>query len=99
MVGIGYISSPNLNPVAIANDVSGDGSVVVGNCNRGAFYWDEGGGLRPLMNVILERGFESTLSDWYFKDATAITPDGKTIVGCGTVPGKTDMQAWRVRLP
>ena len=69
---------------SVAQDVSADGSVVVGVARndagqRSAFRWTESGGMEDL---------NTTYASWltngsYLQWATAISPDGRYIVGYG----------------
>lgn len=77
-----------------SNDVSGDGSVVVGYCDVGrdtyvngqAFRWTESGGMQAL-------GF--TRPGHSLSDATAISRDGNVIVGLSAPPSGGYPQAFR----
>lgn len=83
-----------------ANDVSADGAIIVGFANTfegsRAIIWDEANGMRALQDVLLTE-FGLDLGDWELSSATAITPDGRTIVGIGRNPeGRSE--AWIVNL-
>src|SRR6185295_12503846 len=73
------------------------GCVVVGSEYSGpvdteAFIWDTTNGLRILKNVLInDQGLD--LTGWTLTEATAITPDGLTIVGFGTNP-VGEQEAW-----
>ena len=87
-------------PFNAASDASADGSVVVGlpNIFSGgeAFIWDGAHGLRGL-RTVLESDYQLDLTGWHLIAATAISDDGRTIVGYGTNPvGQTE--AWIARL-
>lgn len=73
-----------LDNLGWANDVSADGSVVVGNLltSSSAGIWDSVNGTRDLASV-LTNDFRMDLSNWQLQDATAISADGKTIAGLG----------------
>lgn len=101
MVGLGYLADGYR--FSQANDVSGDGSVVVGMTDVGsflpshAFLWTVQGGMVDLRDYLVAHG-ATGLSGWILTEATAITPDGRTIVGKGTNPfGKTE--AWIATIP
>lgn len=77
-------------------DVSGDGSVVIGSGNNPlsdypmydgpseAFIWDAEHGVRTLKDVLASLGI--ALPGWDLTAATAISRDGRTIVGQGRDP-------------
>lgn len=81
--------------------MSADGSTIVGTGAdsagvRRAFIWDAVHGMRDLSAVLSAEGAD--LSNWVLTDATAVSDDGRTIVGFGTDPtGQT--QAWIAMLP
>ncbi len=91
MVGLGDL--PGGETTSSAYDVSGDGSIVVGDSNAGspdddsptAFIWDSGNGIRNLKDV-LETDYGLDLTDWQLQRATGISDDGNTIVGTGINP-------------
>lgn len=65
-----------------ARGVSADGTIVVGQSDTTAFIWIEGQGMVALFDYL--SGQSVDLTHWQsFSDATAITPDGTTIVGYG----------------
>lgn len=73
-----------------ANDVSGDGSIIVGKIRSatkgpiGAFIWTKEAGMRNLVDVLAEQGVN--LSGWTLIEALGVSDDGLTIVGGGTNP-------------
>ena len=93
----------------LANDVSADGSVVVGYSRSSfpggmddplgtptieAFIWDATNGMRSLQDVLTnDFGLGSTLAGWTLTQATAISADGLTIVGLGFNPDGRN-EAW-----
>jgi uncharacterized membrane protein len=83
-----------------ALDVSADGSIVVGwewaGADPSAFVWDSAHGMRALRDVLSEIGMD--LSGWALWEATAISPDGRHIVGNGRSPADR-LEAWVVHLP
>lgn len=88
-----------------ANDVSANGSVVVGSSKAArfqdvltaAFVWDAENGMRNLSEV-LAREPDVDLTGWILLDATGVSPDGRTIVGWGLNPAG-DSEAWVATLP
>ena len=85
-------SLPGGDQAGIANAISGDGRIVVGNASIGVydrkewrpFIWDEKNGLRDLQQLLIELGVD--IKDWDLRSATAISYDGKTIGGWGYDP-------------
>jgi uncharacterized membrane protein len=60
-----------------------------------AFIWDPQNGMRTLEEDLLAAGL--IVGGWHLSVATAITPDGGTIVGYGyNLNGQTE--AWKVTL-
>lgn len=86
----------------MANDVSADGSVVVGESvvstgDAVAFIWDSANGMRNLRDVLMN-DFGLDLTGWVLQNPTSISDDGRTIVGWGTDPsGFTE--AWIATIP
>jgi len=87
----------------VANGVSADGSVVVGNSHSAssgigeAFRWTSGGGMVSLRDLLVNHGV-SNLTGCKLVAATGISADGRTIVGYGTNPdGNTE--AWIATVP
>ena len=88
------------------NGISGDGSVVIGEAytsNFGAgleaFIWDQAGGIRNLRSW-LQDDFQVDMSDWILATAEAISADGLTIVGGGSIrpiAAPTRGGNWRLR--
>jgi len=65
---------------SVATDVSGDGSIVVGNDNGRPIIWDEVHGMRLLQDVLTsEYGLD--LTGYSLREALGISADGRTIVG------------------
>jgi probable HAF family extracellular repeat protein len=98
MVGLGDL--PRGGYFSLAEDVSGDGSVVVGtgsyeryNAQYGilespdieAFIWTSGGGMLSIKDILMQSGMD--MSDWKLRRAISISTDGSTIVGYGTYKG------------
>ena len=99
MVGLGDLSGGSFRSVAWG--VSGDGSLVVGYSESGpnteAFIWDAHHGMRKLSDVLMN-DYGLNLTGWSLTQATAITPDGASIVGWGTNPSG-NIEAWIVQIP
>jgi Bacterial Ig-like domain (group 3) len=87
-----------------AMGVSSDGATIVGsiapnvtgNYAEGgtAFIWSQASGIQNLQQVLTaDYGLGSSLAGWTLTEATAVTPDGNTIVGTGIDP-KGATEAW-----
>jgi probable HAF family extracellular repeat protein len=59
-------------------DISGDGSIVVGLGQQGAFLWEPTAGSREVASLVSISGFLS------LDGANAISDDGRVLVGYGT---------------
>jgi hypothetical protein len=101
-----------------ANDVSDDGSVVIGfdtlfNLGeRWAFIWTRTGGIRMLQDYVrqytdaatkakictAQRSPYQPCSKWDFATPSAISNDGKVIVGTGRNPAG-NWEAFKITLP
>jgi len=68
---------------SIAAAVSADGSVVVGSSPAGAFRWDAVHGMQSLADLLTAAGVD--LGDVALEQALAISADGTTILGRGTM--------------
>lgn len=80
-----------------AEDVSADGSVIVGNSQSASafesgFIWTPAGGMRRLRDV-LEQDFNLDLTGWNLGDAAGVSADGLTMTGTGTGPSG-QQEAW-----
>jgi probable HAF family extracellular repeat protein len=93
---------------SVAFGVSADGSVIVGRgavagpcglfgCGSAprAFIWDAAHGMRALADVLAEQGADVT--GWDLQTATAVSADGRVIVGNGRNPNG-QAEAWRAVL-
>ncbi len=81
-----------------AYDVSGDGSVVVGeSANGGAFIWTTATGMLSLEGVLTALGLD--LTGWSLGQATGISDDGLTVVGGGQSDSPYGFQGWIATLP
>jgi probable HAF family extracellular repeat protein len=82
-----------------AQDVSGDGSVIVGLSGKHTepFIWDAKNGLRVLRDVMEEHGVD--MSDWlHLTNCYGVSDDGKTIVGYGYHDGY-GYEGWVAHIP
>lgn len=86
----------------IAKDVSGDGSIIVGNTDDSVFLpdpwiWDETSGMRSLVDVLVD-DLGLDLGGFHPRWVSAISDDGTTIVGQGyNASGMPD--AWIAVIP
>lgn len=95
MVGLGVLPG---HIYSEARGVSGDGSVVVGISdsddtigNAEAFRWTSGGGMERLWDVLVDHGVNPTAAGWTsLVYASAISSDGRTIVGTGVRNGNSE---------
>ena len=85
---------------SMAFDVSASGIVVgTATTSRGpaAFLWDTEHGMRAVEDLLAAAGVRAAAS-WQLTEATAISDDGRTLVGNGTNPaGKPE--GWVAQLP
>ena len=89
--------------VAFALDVAADGSRAVGYSltdgetrELAAFVWEPASGMRALQTVLAE-DYGVDVSGWRLDAATAISDDGRTIVGYGLAPSGR-VEGWAVRI-
>ena len=99
MISLGEL--PGGDPKALAQDVSLDGSAVVGysysDSGLEAFLWDPENGMRGMKSV-LTTDYGLDLSGWTLSVAQAISDDGRVIVGYGRNPsGNTE--GWIATVP
>jgi probable HAF family extracellular repeat protein len=99
MVGLGDLPGGTFASVAAA--ISADGSVIIGRRRSAlgdeAFRWTSGGGMQNLRELLIDGG-AAGLTGWRLTEATAISADGRTIVGYGRNPlGRTE--AWLAVIP
>lgn len=99
MVGLGDLPGGSFS--STASSVSADGSVVLGfgqtSLGQEAFLWDETNGMRSLQEVLSgELGLD--LTGWQLTEATAVSADGRTIVGNGTNPNGFE-EGWIAVVP
>lgn len=90
MVGLGDLSGGGFESYALAS--SADGSFIVGYCSPGpdqydvrAFIWDPANGMRLLSDVLAAGGAD--LTGWTLISADGISPDGRYVVGGGSLDG------------
>jgi probable HAF family extracellular repeat protein len=105
MTGLGDL--PGGDFYSWANDVSGDGSMVVGySITQGrwsidwvkeAFIWDQENGMRNLKTLLINE-YGLNLNGWILNEATGISNNGQTIVGFGINPSGVT-EAWIVTIP
>ncbi len=100
MVGLGDL--PGGSFFSSARGVSADGSVVVGGSSGSvsggeAFLWNATEGMQNLNDVLIAAGV-SGLDGWILREATAVSADGRTIVGWGTNP-VGGYEAWIATVP
>ncbi len=96
----GMVALEKIHPVQIFQRVGGvswDGDVIVGEVGVGEvgfgpFYWTPEGNTRWLADVLDEHGIE-THHGWYLYKASAVSADGRTIVGWGRNPEGT-IEGW-----
>lgn len=77
-------------------DISADGSTIVGSSGGSAFIWTQTQGLRDLNEVLASLGVD--LNGRRLNQALAITPDGRTIVGDGSDEAGNTF-AWIATIP
>lgn len=99
MVGLGDL--PGGDFFSVANDVSDDGSIIVGFSHTGlgneAFVWDASTGMHRLQD-LLTSVYGLDLSGWsQLFNANGVSRDGTHIVGSGRHNGNTE--AFLVTIP
>lgn len=93
--GIVSLAVPAVVSTQSAIDVSGDGSIILGNF----FIWDELHGGRLLENYLVdELGLGDAIEGWASIRAAGISDDGLTIFGNGINPQGLS-EAWVVTVP
>ena len=101
MVGLEFSDVDSKDCMSTAIDVSGDGSNVIGTYESskksGVFIWDSENGMRDLKE-LLEDTYGLELKGWYLVAPTAISADGKTIIGNGLNPDGIT-KSWIVKNP
>ena len=98
MIGLGFLPGGSHSE---AKSISANGDIIVGfsdsNLGSAAFIWSEETGMQNLKE-LLENEYGLNLAGWSLFDATAVSADGKTIVGVGINPDGYS-EAYRVTLP
>ena len=83
-----------------ADDVTADGGIVVGYGNgasgQRAMIWDAANGMQELSVFLTAMGIDVT--GWVLSEASAISDDGRVIVGTGTNPNGLS-EAWIAVIP
>lgn len=98
----GLVRLPQVPGAQISGAVatSGDGKVAVGFANLSGelatWLWSEADGTRLISEILAAQGVD--LSGWYLEYVSAISADGKTILGSGNAPG-VGRTGWLVTLP
>ena len=84
-----------------AEDVSADGSVIVGHSGGGgdhyAFIWTPADGMRDLSTYLADAGVN--VGTWRFDLAQGVSDDGLTIVGIGRRTPSFNQEAFVVSIP
>ncbi|MGI9589813.1 MAG: hypothetical protein ACR2P8_00490 [Myxococcota bacterium] len=93
---LGFLDPPAAEPMSLAYDVSGDGSIVVGESDGRAFIWTEALGMADLGQALAATGLD--LSGWTLASARAISSDGTVLAGTGTNPSGA-YAIWRAVAP
>lgn len=88
----------------MAADISADGRLIVGSGfgnedhrMRSAIIWDESRVPRRVADVLRENGVREELKGWILLQATAISSDGRFVIGNGLNPARQS-EAWIARL-
>ncbi|MFO0972724.1 MAG: PEP-CTERM sorting domain-containing protein [Phycisphaerae bacterium] len=106
MIGLGDLPGGIFR--SVANGISGDGTIIVGNASidgppgfpdpyQAAFIWDATHGMRRLIDVLAS-DYGLALAGWQIVSANAISNDGLAIVG-GAQPPQGPVVAYEVLLP
>lgn len=81
--------------------ISADGGVAVGDSPLAGdivpTIWDENHGMRNLVDVLVELGLGPEMAGWDLEQATAVSADGRTIVGWGYNPAGQE-EGWVANL-
>ncbi len=103
----GYITLDQDLDWTLVHEVTGDGSVIVGQAlvdggeldfDFFAFVWHESFGVRSLQSLLPGLGVPTEeFAGWQLDEAKAISSDGLTIVGNGINPNGEE-QGWILRL-
>jgi uncharacterized membrane protein len=99
LVGLGTFDDHHQT---FALGVSGNGNFVVGYMEdlgtdvQSAWVWDPTGGMQVLQDVLVNDFAMADVSAWTLTRATAISDDGKTVVGRGYNPSGVE-EFWRAQ--
>lgn len=98
VVGLGRLDNEGRS---YARGVSADGSVVVGHSGYGGtrgepFIWTQESGMLALRDILATNGVD--VGGWKLAHATAVSADGRTIVGDGWNP-EGRHEAWLAVIP
>jgi probable HAF family extracellular repeat protein len=96
MTGLGALRGGEF-VLSEASAVSGDGNVIVGDAENAsgaleAFRWTKADGMKSVSQLLEAAGIR--LDGWYLNRATAVSKDGRVILGNGRNPADKE-QAWR----
>jgi probable HAF family extracellular repeat protein len=93
-------TDPSLSDV-VATAISGDGRVTVGwemtSKGETALLWDEVHGIRRIED-LLKTDYGTRITGWVLSRATAISDDGRTVVGMGVNPNGIG-EGWVLKFP
>jgi probable HAF family extracellular repeat protein len=91
-VGLGLLEG---SAYSQANGVTADGSIVIGEGGSEGFVWTAETGMLNLIETLRDAfGLEDELRDWGGLQPTAISPDGRYMVGWGT--HNNDSEPWLI---
>ena len=105
--GLGFLPGDSfLGRYSVAYDVSDDGRMIVGRAYTSGFgggehavLWTPNEGFRTIESILLKYGIDIQAEGWVrLSAATAISGDGRTITGTGSIRG-LGTQGWVVTLP
>jgi uncharacterized membrane protein len=91
---VGNAAPVSLGLPGTAFGVNNDGSVIVGSAGT-AFVWTVANQVQLLSDLLLAQG--AVLTGWTLSRASAVSQDGKTIVGTGVHNGVTEGFIVRLR--
>jgi probable HAF family extracellular repeat protein len=97
MVGLGTLPGATTSHAAA---LTPDGSVIVGGSGNqldAPFIWTSSAGMVSLADLLTSHGITG-LKGWALRDPTAISADGRTIVGAGNDPAG-NYEAWVITIP
>ncbi len=88
-------SNPNFNLALAANT---DGSVILGvGGGSDPWIWDAVNGVRSLTSIL--EAANGDVSQWSYLSAAAMSADGKTVVGTGSLASASGLTSFIARLP